>query len=85
MLLFYIYLQVLVPGQRHGSCILFGDLLSKDGPVVSYDGLDARLVVHVHDEFFTASGSHRIRPVLISLLASEEILHTNTMYPSLFQ
>ena len=85
MLLFYIYLQVLVPGQRHGSCILFGNLLSKDGPVVSYDGLDACLVVHVHDEFFTASGSHHIRPVLISLLAYEEILHTNTMYPSLLQ
>ena len=50
--MFCIYLQVLVPGQRHGSCVPFGDLRSKDGPVVSYDGLDARLIMHVHDEFF---------------------------------
>lgn len=79
--MFCIYLQVLVPGQRHGSCVPFGDLRSKDGPVVSYDGLDARLVMHVHDEFFAAFGSHRIRPGLMSVLASKEILHTNTMYP----
>ena len=50
--MFYIYLHVLVLGQRHASCVPFGDLRSKDGPVVSYDGLDARLVMHVHDEFF---------------------------------
>ena len=43
--MFCIYLQVLVPGQRHDSCVPFGDLRSKDGPVVSYDGLDARLVM----------------------------------------
>jgi len=49
--------------------------------MVSYDGLDARLVMHVHDEFFAAFGSHRIRPGLMSVLASKEILHTNTMYP----
>ena len=49
--------------------------------MVSYDGLDARLVVHVHDEYFTASGSHCIRPVLISLLASEEIMYKDVMYP----
>lgn len=79
--MFCIYLQVLVPGQPHGSCVPFGDLRSKDGPVVSYDGLDARLVMHVPDEFFAAFGSHRIRPGLMSVLASKEILHTNTMYP----
>jgi len=79
--MFCIYLQVLVPGQRHGSCVPFGDLRSKDGPVVSYDGLDVRLVMHVYDEFFAAFGSHRIRPGLMSVLASKEILHTNTMYP----
>ena len=80
--MFCIYLQVLVPGQRHGSCVPFGDLHSKDGPMVSYDGLDTRLIMHVHDEFFAAFGSHRIRPGLMSvLLASKEILHTNTMYP----
>ena len=49
--------------------------------MVSYDGLDARLVMHVHDEFFAAFGSHRIRPGLMSVLASKEILHTNTIYP----
>ena len=79
--MFCIYLQVLVPDQRHGSCIPFGDLRSKDSPMVSYDGLDARLVMHVHDEFFAAFGSHRIRPGLMSVLASKEIMHTNTMYP----
>ena len=79
--MFCIYLQVLVPGQRHGSCVPFGDLRSKDGPVVSYDGLDTRLVMHVHDEFFAAFGSHHIRPGLMSILASKEILHTNMMYP----
>ena len=79
--MFCIYLQVLVLGQRHGSYVPFGDLRSKDGTVVSYDGLDARLVMHVHDEFFAAFGSHRICPSLMSILASNEILHTNTMYP----
>ena len=79
--MFCIYLQVLVPGQCHGSCIPFGDLCSKDGPMVSYNGLDARLVMHVHDEFFVAFGSHRISPGLMSVLASKEILHTNTVYP----
>jgi hypothetical protein len=49
--------------------------------MVSDDGLDARLVVHVHDELLTARGSHHIRPGLVSSLASEEILHTKTMYP----
>ena len=78
--MFCIYLQVLVLGQRHGSCVPFGDLCSKDGPMVSYDGLDTCLVMHVHDEFFVAFGSHRIRPGLMSVLASKEILHTNTMY-----
>ena len=79
--MFCIYLQVLVLGQHHGSCIPFADLHSKDGPVVSYNGLDARLVMHVHDEFFAAFGSHRIRHGLMSVLASKKILHTNTMYP----
>ena len=78
--MFCIYLQVLVPGKHHAPCVPFGDLHFKDGPVVSYDGLDARLVMHVH-EFFAAFGSHRIRPGLMSVLASKEILHTNTMYP----
>ena len=79
--MFCIYLQVLVLGQRHGSCVPFGDLRSKDGPMVSYDGLDARLIMHVHDEFFAAFGSHRIRPGLMFVLASKEILHINTIYP----
>jgi hypothetical protein len=37
--------------------------------------------MHVGDEFSTAIGSHPIRPALKSLIASEEILHTDTMYP----
>jgi hypothetical protein len=49
--------------------------------MVSDNGLDSRLIVHVHDELLTAHGSHHIRLGLISSLAYEEILHTKTMYP----
>jgi hypothetical protein len=49
--------------------------------MVSDDGMDARLVVHVHDELLIARGSHHIRSGLVSSLAYEEILHTKTMYP----
>ena len=69
--MFYIYLQVLVPGQRHGSCIPFGDLHSKDGPVVSYDGLDARLVMHVHEiacEVFLNSIKSKRCPKIMKLV-----------------
>jgi hypothetical protein len=79
--MFCTYLNVLFPGQRHVSCLDFGDLRSKDRPVVSYDGLDGRLIMHVHDQFFTALGRHQIRPGLKPLLASEEILHIDAMYP----
>jgi hypothetical protein len=48
---FCIYLNVLVPGQVHGSCVLLFEPLSKDQAVVSYDGLDMCLVMQVHDEF----------------------------------
>jgi hypothetical protein len=77
--MFCIYLQVLVPSQGHGSSILFAYLLSKDKGVESYYSLNACLVVHVHDEFLIAHGSHHIFPTLISSLASKEIMHTNTM------
>jgi hypothetical protein len=79
--MFFVYLNVLVLGQCHVSCIFLADLLSKDRPVVSYDALDSRLVMHVDDDFSTAVGSHPIRPALKSLIASEEILHTDVMYP----
>jgi hypothetical protein len=49
--------------------------------VVADDGLNSCLVVHVHDELLTARGGHHIRPSLVSSLASEEIMHTNMMYP----
>jgi hypothetical protein len=75
------YLQVLVRSQRHGSGVLLVHLLPKDEAVVSDDGLDACLVVHVHDELLTARSRHHIRPGLVSSIASEEILHTKTMYP----
>jgi hypothetical protein len=55
------YLQVLVPSQRHGLGVLIAQLFSKDGAVVMDDGLDVRLVVHVYDELLTAHGSHHIR------------------------
>jgi hypothetical protein len=59
----------------------FGHLLPKDGAVVGDDGLDAGLIVHVHDELLTAHGGHHIRPSLVSSIASEEILHTKSMHP----
>jgi hypothetical protein len=71
----------LVLSQRHASGVLLGHLLSKDRAVVTDDGLDSRLIVHVHDELLTARGGHHIRPVLVSSLASEEVLHTKMMYP----
>jgi hypothetical protein len=55
--------------------------LLKDEAVLSDDGMDVRLVVHVHDELLKARGSHHICPGLVSSLAYEEILHTKTMYP----
>jgi hypothetical protein len=76
-----IYLQVLVPSQRHGSGLLLGHLLPKDGAVIADDGLDLCLIVHIHDELLTARGGHHIRPSLVSSFTSEEILHTKTMYP----
>jgi hypothetical protein len=79
--MFCIYLQILVPSQRHGSSILLAHLLSKDGGVESYNGLDVRLVVYVHDELLIARGRHHICPALISSLVYEEIMHTKIMYP----
>jgi hypothetical protein len=48
--------------------------------VVADDGLDSGLIVHVHDELFTARGGHHICHSLVSGLASEEIMYTKTMY-----
>jgi hypothetical protein len=36
--------------------------------VVSGDGLDSRLIVHVHDELLTARGSHHVRMSMTSFL-----------------
>jgi hypothetical protein len=66
-----IYLQVLVPRQRHGSGLLLGPLLPKDGAMVADDGLDSCLIVQVHDELLTARGGHHICPSLVSSLAFE--------------
>jgi hypothetical protein len=49
--------------------------------MVADDGLDSFLIVHVQEELLTSCGGHHICPSLISCLASEEILHTKTMYP----
>jgi hypothetical protein len=57
------------------------NILSKDRPVVSDDGLDVRLIMDVHDELFAGFGKHRLRPDLKSLLAYVIKLHTHTMYP----
>jgi hypothetical protein len=37
--------------------------------------------MHIVHEFFTDFGSHQSRPLLHSLLASEEILYIDAMYP----
>jgi hypothetical protein len=74
-------MQVPVSSERHGSSVLLAHLLPKDGAMVSDDGLDARLVGHVHDKLLTAHGSHHICHGLVSSLASDEILHTKTIYP----
>jgi hypothetical protein len=80
--MFHAYHQVLVLGQHHLSCLFFGDLGGIVRPVVIYDGLDARLVVQVRDTLLTGVGGHHIRPGLISLLASVEILHKDTIISS---
>jgi len=46
--MFYIDLQELFPDQPHISRKLFLDLPSFDVRAVCYDGLDARLVMHIH-------------------------------------
>ena len=73
--MYYIYVQVLLQGQAYGSCHTFREPLSKNFHVVLDHGLDARLVVHVLDEFLGGFGSHSIRLALISHLASKEILY----------
>ena len=55
-------------------------ILSNNFRVVLDHGLDARLIVHVLDEFLGGFISHSIRLSLVSLLASKEILHIDTMY-----
>jgi hypothetical protein len=48
--------------------------------MVANDGLDSRLVVHVHDELLTARGGHHIRPGLATSIVYEEIKYTKSMY-----
>ena len=79
--MFFIYLKVLLSGQLHLSCVFLDFSLSKLRPIVGYDGLDAHLVMHVGDEFFTGFGNRLLRPSLKSLLASIISLHTKAMYP----
>ena len=70
--MFYIYLQVLFWGQPHGSCRTFRKPHSKNFHVVLDHGQDARLVVHVLDEFLSGFVSPSIRLGLVSLLASKK-------------
>jgi hypothetical protein len=71
-----IYMQVLVPSQRHASSVVLIHLIFKDRGVESYDGLDAHLVVYVHYELLTTRGSHHSRPRFISIPEPKEITHT---------
>jgi hypothetical protein len=52
--------------------------------VKTNNGLDTRLIVHIHDSFLTDFGGHHISFVLKSILTSKEILHANTMYTIYF-
>ena len=76
--MFFIYLKILFLGQLYLSCIFLSFRLSKLRPVVGYDGMDAHLMMHVGDEFFTGFGSHLLCPGLKSLLASVISLHTKS-------
>jgi len=78
------YLNVLLPGQVHGSSVGLFDPLSKLRPVVGDNGLDLRLVNHVDDELFAGFGRHLILPALKSLLAFEISLQTNTIFVWIF-
>jgi hypothetical protein len=49
--------------------------------MVSDDGLNARLIMEIHDELFAGFGKRRLCPGLKSLFASVIKLHTHTMYP----
>ena len=75
------YLYVLVPGQCHASCLWLLHILAKDRRVVSEDGLDACLIMNVHNKLFACFGKHCLRPNHKTLLAFEIKLHTGTMYP----
>ena len=78
------YLNVLLPGQVHGSGVGLFDPLSKLRPVVGDNGLDLRLVNHVDDELFAGFGRHLILPALKSLLAFEISLRRNTIFVWIF-
>ena len=79
--MFYTYLQVLFWRQPHGSCRTFREPHSKNFHVVLDHALDARLVVHVLNEFLGGFVSHNIRLGLISLFAFKEILRIDAIYP----
>lgn len=74
------YLYVLLSGQRHASCLWLLHILTKFRPVISDDGLDACLIMNVHNKLLACFGKHCLRPNLKSLLAFEIKLHTSTMW-----
>ena len=63
------YLYVLLSGQRHASCLWLLHILTKFRPVISDDGLDACLIMNVHNKLLACFGKHCLRPNLKSLLA----------------
>ena len=67
-----LYLPAGTPGQRHGSDLLLGHILPKDGAVVADDGLDSCLVVHV--QLSTTSFLHLV-VATTSALASYSASH----------
>ena len=76
----YIYLEKLRLGLRHPFCVSFGYLGLKEDCMVTSDGLEAHLVMHVYDAFFIGFGQHHSRPLLVLLLTSKEVLQKDMVY-----
>ena len=74
------YLPVFFFTRPYGSSLLFVNLRTKELSVVAPHGLDARLVMHVRNEFRTCIVRPAHRPITVFRLDPEEILHIHAMY-----
>ena len=83
--MFRIYRKVLLLGQHHLSCLVLFDATPFDLRVVPNVRLMTRVVNHVRDALLTRSDRHLVRPVLLALLDSKEILHKGARYQLLIR